>query len=144
MFKNRILARVLMAVVIIGLLIAGGVLVYRAGWSQGYVATGGAEGVIAPYMPHGFVHPGRPLGFARFVFGAGLFFLLFVGIGHLFRLLTWRRMPAGGPWAGQRPYGPVPPWCRGWEKPHEEQAGSGASTGDADRRCGQAVPAAQS
>jgi len=122
-----------MAVIIIGLLITGGVLIYRAGWSQGYVATGGAEDAIAPYMPHRFVHPGRPLGSARFLFGAGLFFLLFVGIGHLFRLLTWKRMPAGGPWAGgHHPYGPVPPWYRGWEKPSEEQAGSGAPTGDAE------------
>ncbi|MEA3309775.1 MAG: hypothetical protein U9Q70_09735 [Chloroflexota bacterium] len=39
MFKNRIWARVLAAVASIGLLIAGGVSIYRAGWSRGYVAS---------------------------------------------------------------------------------------------------------
>ena len=151
MFKNRIWARVLVAVVISGLLVAGGVLVYRAGWSQGYVASlPVVEGEEVEMPAFGFGHPGWrfapvPYRAAPFMFGAGflkigLLVLFLAVIGRMFRFVLWGpagRFGVAGPWARhtarwRRMHGPMPPWCWGYEEPSEEQAGSGAPTGDAE------------
>ena len=145
MFKNRIWARVLAAVVAIGLLVAGGVLVYRAGWSQGYVTSlPVVEGEEAEAPAFGFGHPGWrfasvPYRAAPFMFGAGflkigLLVLFLAVLGRMFRFVLWGtagqfRHPAAR-W--HRMHGPVPPWCWGWEEPSEEQTGPGAPTGDAE------------
>jgi hypothetical protein len=153
--KNWIWARVLVAVVTIGLLVTGGVLVYRAGWSQGYVASSPVvEGEEVEMPAPGFSHPGRrfasvPYPAAPFVFGAGflkigLLVLFLAVIGRMFRFVLWG--PAGrfgmaGPrfrytaarW--RRMHGPVPPWCWGWAEPSEEQTGKvepEADTGKAE------------
>ncbi|MDY6874823.1 MAG: hypothetical protein SWK90_01270 [Chloroflexota bacterium] len=144
-----VVARVLAALIVIGLLVVGGAAVYRTGWSQGYMtgqsATGGEEIVTAPYAPHGFGYPGRHFGFPPFLFGAGLLriglFVLLLGvIGRIFHFRAWRMAcgPQGRYWAGHRrwphgpmPHGHMPRWCWGWEKPSEE-AGPDAETGAAE------------
>ncbi len=134
MSKTWFVVRALAALIVIGLLIIGGFVIHRIGWSQGYVAgqlaAGSEEGAAAPYAPYGFGYPGRYFVFAPFPFGGGLFLavgliiLLLIGIGRFFRFRAWRM--AGGPqgqyWTGRwhRHHGPMPPWCWGWEKPSEE------------------------
>jgi len=139
MSKLWFLVRALVVLIVIGLLIVGGVALYRAGWSQGYVAgplaAEGEDVTTAPYPYYGFGYMARPFGFAPFLFGAGLLFLLIVTVGRLFRLLAWKRVMAGGSWPmaahwarhwhwfhGPVPHGPMPPWCWGWEKPSGEKA----------------------
>jgi hypothetical protein len=82
---------------------------------------------------------------APFLCGIGMFFtvgsflMLLFGVGTFFRFRAWKM--AGGPksegWARHwhRPHGPMPPWCRGWEEPSEEEAEKAepeTGTGDAE------------
>jgi len=141
MSKQWFWIRALVMLIIIGLLAGGGLALYRAGWSQGYVAGQlAAEGEAVmpmPYLPYSFGYVGRPLGFAPFLLGAGLFFLLLGVIGKLLHFVLWGpawrfgmvgpRFERGAGWhraaRWQRMHGPMPPWCWGWEEPHEEQPG---------------------
>lgn len=146
-FLVRAVAALIVIGLLTGLLVAGGVMIYRTGWSQGYMVAGGEDGATVPYAPFGFGHPAP---FPTF-FMVGLFLLLLVVIGRFFRFLAWRAvggpwMMAGGPWGGRRarhwrrfcgpaPHGPMPPWCWGWEKPSEEKsdkAGPDGGTGAAE------------
>lgn len=111
--------RLLAALLLIGLLVAAGTLVFRAGFSQGYAsgaAISSGEGGQAvprvgpgyPYYPYypGFFGP--RFGFFPFFPIIGFFFfgLLFFG---LMRFLFWpRRWGHPGYWRG---YGP-PPWAQ--------------------------------
>ncbi|MEA3339982.1 MAG: hypothetical protein U9R15_08455 [Chloroflexota bacterium] len=147
MTKKWILWRVLATLILAGLLIAGGVATYRAGWSQGYgasqLAAEGEEGVTLPYPPSGLGRIGRPLAFAPFAFGAGLLLKIVLGlvflavIGKLARFVLWGGMmrghwpmhgyPADGPRAARRyhrrwMHGPMPPWCWDWDEPSDDEA----------------------
>ena len=142
MSKLWFLVRTVVILTVVGLLIVGGLAVYRTGWSQGYVAgqlAAEGEGVATvPYPHYGFGYTGRPFGFVPFLFGAGLLFLLLVAVGQLFRLLAWKKVMAGEPWPmaarwarpWHRFHGPVPPWCWGWEKPSGESAGEDGPEAD--------------
>ena len=150
MSRKWFLWRALAALVCVGLLTVGGLALYRAGWSQGYVAGqlgGEGEDVVAVPYPHygfGYGYVWRPFGFAPFLLGAGLLFLLFFAASTLFRLLAWKKMmAAGGPWpvaahwgrhwrrfGGPMPHGPVPPWCWWGEMPGK--TGPDANTGAAE------------
>jgi hypothetical protein len=135
--KWLIVMRALTALVVVGLLVVGGLMIYRAGWSQGNVAgqlaAEGQDIADALYPYRGFGYMGRPFGFPSFLFGAVLFFMLLIAVGKLFRLLTWNKMMVGGPsmmtarraghWRrfhGHAPYGPMPPWFGGWEDQPEK------------------------
>ena len=87
MSKKWIVWRVVATLLLVGLLIAGGVAAYRAGWSQGYGAgqatAGGEEGATLPYPSPGWGRIGRPLAFMPFLFGAGLLFKLALGLVFL-------------------------------------------------------------
>jgi len=133
----------LAALVVIGLLIAGGSAIRRAGWSQGY-ATGRLEATAqdgaVPQVPYGLGHyRGRHLGPVPSLHGVGLLFgvgflvLALVAIGRFFHFWAWRKAdspwataegPTGGRWARHwhRHHGPMPFWCWGWGKPSEEKA----------------------
>ena len=50
---------VLVVLTVIGLLIAGGMLIHRTGWSQGYRTAGEEGGAAAPYAPYGLGFPGH-------------------------------------------------------------------------------------
>ena len=139
----------LAALIVVGLLIAGGTAIHRRGWTQGYVmgrlAAGGEDGAAGPYLPYGY--PGRHVGFAPALCGlgplltVGLLLLALVAAGRLFRFRAWKK--AAGPegerwarhWARHWRHGPTPPWCWGREEPAEgtdEGAEPNAETGHAE------------
>lgn len=114
MFRRGGFLRFLLILAMLGVLVAGGAGLYRAGWMQGYQAaaltaaapTAGQSGSQAapaspyyygPWMygPH-FWGPG--FGFFPFFpfFGIGFFILMLFVFGGLFRLIAFRRW-AGGP-----------------------------------------------
>jgi hypothetical protein len=147
------LVKALVALILVGLLVAGGFAIHYVSWSQGY-ATGqrAAEGEEVaeppPYLYHGFRPSGR-LGLVRPLMCAGGFLLLLVVVGGLFRALAWRRMWAYGPWAmhhhrwprGRRTanwakhwrrHGPMPPWCWDWDEADGADAEQGDATPDGE------------
>jgi hypothetical protein len=147
-FLWRALGTLVVVILLAGLLTVGGIAAYRTGWSQGY-ATGqlAVEREESEVMPT--ARPYAPYGLSTGLIGIGLFLLLLVVIGKIFRWLTWRTvMTTGGPWpTGAHPhhwsrhwrhdprrYGPVPPWCWDWEGPSEEKpkAEPDAETGAAE------------
>jgi hypothetical protein len=151
MFRGFLVLRIVGTLLLIGLLVLGGFLIYNMGWRQGYVAgllaTGGEHAVP---MHAGWGYPERAFGPGLVFGGLGLFFLigmvvlLVVATSGIFRARRWRmagQMP-DGPWAQHGPwrhgpwaYGPVPPWCQapgqgqpGQEKPAEKPPAEGGET----------------
>jgi hypothetical protein len=116
MFRRGFLWRFLAALVIIGLLAAGGGALYRVGWMQGYqtgALTAAAQGSdrgtgnqVAPQAPgygygpwmYGPRFYGHGFGFFPFFpfFGIGFFLLVFILFGAMFRWMIFRRV-VGGP-----------------------------------------------
>lgn len=119
--------RLIGTLLLVGFLIAGGVMLYNSGQAQGYamgLAAGGQEQAaplpsngsapyygFAPYYGwgHPFFSPFPPI--IGFFVVIGLIFLFFGVIGSIFRHRTWTH---NGPWSsGPRhgtPWGP-PPWA---------------------------------
>ena len=138
----------LAALIVVGLLIAGGTAIHRSGWTQGYVMgrlAAGDEGGAA--VPYAYGYPGRHFGFAPALCGlgplltVGLLLLALVAAGRFFRFRAWKK--AAGPegerwarhWARHWHHGPTPPWCWGREEPAEgtdEGAEPNAETGHAE------------
>lgn len=111
--------RLIVALLVFGLLIAGGVALYNAGQAQGYAlgvaAASSGEGTnLLPAAP-GYYYPYM---LPRFGFYGPLLcilpilgLLVFLSFGFFFRPRHPMRR-AGGPWAGKywhmHPYGPYP------------------------------------
>lgn len=139
MFFRGGLWRFLLTLVLVGVLIAGGVALYQAGFGQGYAAglaaasgdTGSgalARPPVYGYAPYWFgvgfpfFHP---FGILGTLLGIGFFLFVFFLIGRLLFFGGWRRRWAGGERFGHRPY-----WDRpgeGWPKEGTEK---GARTKD--------------
>lgn len=131
--RGSFIVRTVGVLLLVGLLVAGGAMAYRAGVSQGIarapeVATAisnAAENGVAAPVPgyvygYGYPYYGfRPhFGFFPFggILGFILFFFLFFGLMRLifFRRWAWGygRMHGQGPWKGNPgPWG-TPPWER--------------------------------
>jgi hypothetical protein len=130
MYRGGFLLRFVFTLVIIGLLAAGGVALYRFGWGQGYQTaaltaasaigqdTGGAQVAPPPpyygygpwlYRPHWFGY-GPGFGFFPFfpLFGIGFFLILLFLFGGLFRRWAW----------GPGPYRWGPEAEREWRERH--------------------------
>ncbi len=134
MFRHGLL-RFLLALLVIGVLIAGGTALYRTGMAQGYqlgaLAANSANKGAAPQLPYnGYMpfYPGYPgFGFPFFhpfgiFLGIGFFLLILFLIGGAFRMAMWRRW--GGPQAfgqGRCGYPAEPPWHRAWHEQRSEQ-----------------------
>lgn len=135
MFRGHFIFRLLGMLLLVGLLIGGSALLFRAGESQGYalgLAASGKEltapapganpapGMFPgyPFYGYGFYRPFFMPFFAPFgFFGGGLFLLFFFFvIGGIFRMLFWSRHAMwrngpghSGPWAGgPHPWGGQP------------------------------------
>ncbi|MGD0610518.1 MAG: hypothetical protein ABSB41_03315 [Anaerolineales bacterium] len=132
--------RILATLVLIGLLVGGGVLLYRAGWSQGYLAasaakqtTTGSNGSIVPWAP-GYLgygprfYPGLffPFGFlftGLLIFFAGFFLLRLIFFP--FRMAAWESHHHGWRHEGWEGH-PTPPWMK--ERPGEHGKGEADPT----------------
>ncbi len=147
MSRTRFASLPLIALIIIGLLIMGGLAISRISWAEGYktglLAAGVADGAVIPYVPN------TP-GFGGFLLTLGLIFILLLVIGKFFRFWAWKA--AWGPgmmargkkgehwakhWHQHRPHGPIPPWCWDWEEPSEEKPEEpepDVDTGDPDAK----------
>ncbi|MGD2143821.1 MAG: hypothetical protein PVF54_05020 [Anaerolineae bacterium] len=142
--RSGLVWRALAAVVLVVLLVAGGVVIYRLGWSQGHAVgeqiAQGDEALPPPQSPRAL----PPIGWAHPRMGAavlittllGLFF--FAALGKLLSFVVWgamagpamARMGMTGhcPRHGHRVHGPVPPWYGPWgEPPGEKSRESGES-----------------
>ena len=149
MFNNRgsFVIRLIGILLLVGLMVGGGAMAYRAGVAQGIArapevaealssAAESGGGAPAPGYGYGYGYPYygfRPhFGFFPFggIFGFFLFIFLFFGLMRLifFRRWGWHHghMHGRGPWKGYgRHWGP-PPWAREDEE--------GEAEADADKK----------
>ena len=136
MFKNgSFVWRLIGVLLLIGLMIGGGVMAYRAGIAHGIAqapevasaisnAAESGEGLPFPAYGYGYpVHRMRPhFGFFPFggIFGFILFIFLFFGLMRMiFRPWGWHyygHMHGRGPWKGHGRYWGPPPWVREGEE----------------------------
>jgi hypothetical protein len=131
--RGSFVLRLIGALLLVGLMIGGGVMAYRAGVAQGIaqapqvataISNAAESGQPLPVPAYGYGY-GYPyygfhphFGFFPFggIFGIILFFFLFFGLMRLifFRRWAWGygHMHGRGPWKGYGyPWGP-PPWAR--------------------------------
>jgi hypothetical protein len=120
MARNHFFFRFLAALLVVGILAAAGVAVYRAGVTQGYLQAaataedGGAltrPGAPYPYFP-GYWGPRFGFGFFPFFPFVGFFFfglLLFLLFRFQFRPWHWSHP---GYWHGYPPNWGPPPWAK--------------------------------
>ncbi|OQY37495.1 MAG: hypothetical protein B6243_00395 [Anaerolineaceae bacterium 4572_5.2] len=137
MFKKYSFLEIALKILLVVLVVAGGVALYRFGYAHGYGAGAAVEisegsTILPEGFYHGFApHYMRPKGFfpGRM---PGLFFgglLLFMGIAAIRRMIWFRRWQMtdasdAEAWMSS-PYfhhwGPVAPWMRKPEAPAEEK-----------------------
>jgi len=140
MFNNRrsFVIRLIGAFLLIGLMIGGSAMIYKAGIAQGIarapevaaaISDATDSGQVVP-MPYGYGYPGyrmRPhFGFFPFggIFGFFLFIFLFFGLMRMtFRPWGWHygHMHGRGPWKGHGRHWGSPPWSYG-DKEGEAEA----------------------
>ena len=139
MFSRRWYVAPVIAILLIGLLVAGGYVIHRAGWTQGYsmglVAEGGEEAAPYAFGPRSYGYRGRFVGHSPLLSGFGLVIGIMVlvvvakCIAHLLfwrnaRRFNWASTGAGKPpfegAPGRMPmYGPAARmWARRWHRMH--------------------------
>ena len=138
MYRGAIVVRFVLAVILVAVLVAGGVLLYRSAWAQGYQAGSlvtsdeGAEALpmVPQFRGHLYApfYPGFGFPFFGLCLSFGFIFLIMFLIGGIFRPWGRRR------WAGHGHYGR---WGYGadWEDMHrkwhdQEKAESKETSGD--------------
>ncbi len=141
MFRKRSIFGVLMTVLVILALTAGGFALFRAGFAQGYTSGLIAEGdASALTFPDGYPrsfgpHYGYPMGFFAFgrligmFFFVGLLVLLIGGIRRMFWCRPWKHAGGSHPaaWKHWRDHPEAhkwgtPPWAKDWKAPEDESA----------------------
>lgn len=139
--RGSFVLRLIGILLLVGLMIGGGAMVYRAGVAQGIaqapqVATAisnaaeSGQALPVPGYGYGYGYPYygiRPhFGFFPFggIFGFILFIFLFFGLMRLifFRRWAWGygRMHGRGPWKGHGGHWGPPPWAREGEEGEAE------------------------
>ena len=149
MHKGWFIVRMVASIIMLVVLVLGGIALFNAGWSQGYMvgSVAAAPSTVAPAVPYGFYHPMFFHGFMGFglLIPALLFgLLLLTGL----RFLFFRPMMMWHGWHGQQfgprgPFGPMGPygamagrcdpkemehWRQEWQKWHEQASGSAEKT----------------
>ncbi|TET52598.1 MAG: hypothetical protein E3J64_04845 [Anaerolineales bacterium] len=117
-----IVCRIVGTLILIGVLIAGGAAVYRAGWSSGYTDAGLVEEcdevVTSPWFGHGMWRFGRGFSSLGLFFGLGLLACVAMVVSRAIWGFGWRRRRMHGP-------GPMGPRGMGWSKYHRHMHGPG-------------------
>ena len=144
MFRRFFFLRMIMTLLIIGGLVAGGALLYHSGFTNGYnmaVLAANASGKtgVTPLPYNGLMPYGPGFGLPLFsVFapfglflGIGFFFLLIFMIGGVFRLFGMRRWAAKSGMAGFGHHHPDGAWFKEWAEHYKGQSEKGAGPGDA-------------
>ena len=131
MYRRAIFFRIVLAILLVAAIIAGGLAAYRMGWGQGYLAStaaAGSEGLepglmVPQFSSHMYrpLYPGFGFPFFGLCLGIGFIFLVMFLVGGL--LSPWGRRG----WPGHRHYGkwahgPMPPWAKEWEAYQRYQA----------------------
>jgi hypothetical protein len=132
MYRGGIVVRILLVITLIAVLVGGGLVLYRAGWTQGYQAgvfVSSGEGIEwVPMVPQfrglaqGPFMPGFGLPFFGLCLGIGFIFLVLFLVGGL--LKPWGRKGwAGHPYHhGKWEHGPMPPWAKDWEEHYRKSS----------------------
>jgi hypothetical protein len=132
MYRGGIVVRILLVITLIAVLVGGGLVLYRAGWTQGYQAgvfVSSGEGIEwVPMVPQfrglaqGPFKPGFGLPFFGLCLGIGFIFLVLFLVGGL--LKPWGRKGwAGHPYHhGKWEHGPMPPWAKDWEEHYRKSS----------------------
>ena len=123
MYRRSIFTRLILAVILVAVLVAGGALLYRSGWAQGYQAgsllSSGEVTEALPMVPqfrgqlYGPFYPGFGFPFFGICLSIGFIFLIMFLIGGIFK--PWGRRG----WAGHGHYGK---WGYGkdWKEIHRK------------------------
>ena len=135
MFRKISLWKVVLTLIVIALLVAGGAAIFRAGYAYGYAADSSSiEGQSEMVFPPNFALSGRSFrphpGFMPFfpilglIFGGGLLLMLLFGIGGLFRFRAWHTAgwPRRDPRRAMQYWGAGCPWGWDWQPPEDKQA----------------------
>lgn len=146
MYRNGFVFRLIGVLLLIGLMVAGGLITYKAGAAQGVIqapavataiSQAAENGQSAPVPPmYGYGYPYRSYGYPHhlgfFPIGGicfSIFFLfLFFGLLRFIFFRPWHHGHWHGPW-GRKWEGGVPPMFDEWhkrahgEKPEDEREG---------------------
>lgn len=140
MKRRGFFVRFILSLLLVAVLVIGGMVLYRVGWSQGY-QTGllvesselGESFPVVPYFGGLARQPFMPgLGFPFFglCLGIGFIFLIMFLVGGL--LKPWgRRHWAGYSHPGKWTRGTPPPWADAWKEYHQELHAEDEESGDA-------------
>jgi hypothetical protein len=137
MYRRGIVARLILAVILVVVLVGGGMLLYRSGWAQGYQAgsllQSGEAAEALPVVPqfrgqlYGPFMPGFGFPFFGLCLSIGFIFMIMFLIGGIFKPWGRRR------WAGHH-YGKWG-YNKDWEELHrkwhtQEEGESEETSGD--------------
>jgi hypothetical protein len=134
----------IMTLLIIGGLVAGGALLYHSGFANGYnaavlAANASGKAGVTPLPYNGYLPYGPGFGFPIFslfaplglFLGIGFFFLLIFMIGGVFRLFGWRRWAAQSGMAGFGHHHQDGAWFREWVEHTKSRSEKASGPGDA-------------
>ena len=122
MYRRSIVARLVLTVILVAVLVAGGALLFRSGWAQGYQAGSLLESSesaeMLPIVPqfrgqlYGPFYPGFGFPFFGLCLSIGFIFLIMFLIGGIFK--PWGRRRWAGHHHGKWGYG------GNWEEMHRK------------------------
>ena len=141
MYRRGIFFRIVLAILLVVVIVAGGMAAYRMGWGQGYLAgaaSASGEGLESGLVMPGFggylyrpFYPGFGFPFFGLCFGIGFIFLIMFLLGGV--LKPWsRRRWAGHPRHGKWEDGPMPPWAKEWQEFRQKKNAEGEAGGEPD------------
>ena len=140
MFRGFFILRIIFTLFILAILVGGGLLLFRAGYTSGFNAaalanhTGSSTITPNPYYGYWLYGPTHGFGFffpgLGLLFGIGAIFLMLFIIGGFFRMLAWRHWGAGPNGQGFRPQHRHGHWDWNWKDDPEPQAGTRTGPGE--------------
>ncbi len=140
MFRRFFWLRLILTLLVVGGLVAAGVMLYHSGFTNGYTAAvlaanAAGKAGASPLPYNGYLPYGPGYGFPFFFnpfglcLGIGFFFMLIFLVSGVFRLWAWRHWATQPGMAGFGHHRGAA-WFRDWEAHHPGQPEKGAGTGE--------------